>query len=177
MISLKRLFEQKNQIQIYCDMDGVLTDFNGSILKLGYKGPLPARSPEDKKMLWAFVKDNAEKFWGDMPWLPDGKTIWKTIEPYEPILLTSVASNMNSKLGIEGKKGKERWIKRELGEKYLKTALIVASGDKTKYASSNSILIDDDDLKNVNPWIKAGGIGITHRTVAATLGRLQKIMK
>lgn len=175
MIPIVRLFEQDEDYQVYCDMDGVLTDFNASVLKLGYKGPLPARKKEDRDALWKLVIDNAEKFWGDMPWLPHGKELWKFLEPYNPILCTSVANSMSSKLGRDGKKGKERWIKRELGQKYLDTAIITMSGNKAKHAAPNHILIDDDGPKNIDSWVKAGGIGIVHKNNADTIRRLKKM--
>jgi hypothetical protein len=175
MIPIARLFELTESYQIYCDMDGVLTYFNGSARKIGYDGPLPAPKGPDREKLWSMVLEDPEKFWGDMPWLPGGKRIWKTIEPFKPVLLTSVASDMNSKLGVEGKKGKQRWIKRELGNEYLNTALIVSSGTKDKYVSQNSILIDDDK-DNIDSWISAGGIGILHKDPDKTIEQIKKLM-
>jgi hypothetical protein len=177
MIPLSRLFEQKNQIQIYCDMDGVLTHFDASAKKIGWTGPLPAKKKEDVSALWALVKDNAEKFWGDMPWMPDGKKLWNFIKPYNPILLTSVANSLQSKLGRDGKAGKERWVQRELGPQWYKNNLIVVeSHGKTKYANPNSILIDDMS-KNVEPFVEAGGQGIIHKNADDTIRQLEKILK
>lgn len=177
MISLSKLFEQKNQIQIYCDMDGVLTDFNTAIKNMGWEGSLPATTNEEKSKLWALVKSDPEKFWGDMPWKLEGKKLWNFIKPYNPILLTSVASSLDTKLGREGKKGKERWVQRELGPDWLKNNLIVvASHGKTKYATPNSILIDDM-TKNIDPFVEAGGMGIIHKNVDETIKKLKKILK
>lgn len=177
MIPLSYLLEQKQEPQIYCDLDGVLTYFNGSAKKLGYNGPFPARKSEDKKRLWDLVRNDPEKFWGDMPWLPDGKKLWNYIKNLNPIILSSVGNSMTSKLGSEGKKGKLRWIKRELGPEFMKTAIIVPSGGKEKYASPMSILIDDDDLKNVTPWMKNRGIGIYHKSADQTIKQLDSLMK
>ena len=177
MIPLSKLFEQEDQIQIYCDMDGVLTHFNASAKKIGWKGPLPATKKEDVSALWVMVKDNAEEFWGDMPWMSDGKKLWEFIKPYNPILLTSVANSLTSKLGRDGKAGKERWVQRELGPDWLKNNLIVvASHGKTKYATPNSILIDDMS-KNVDPFVEAGGMGIVHKNADDTIKKLKKVLK
>ena len=174
MIPIVHLFELTDDYQIYCDMDGVLTYFNGAARKIGYEGPLPATG-KDKAELWSIVVGHAEKFWGDMPWIEGGKRLWNFIKPYKPVLLTSVSRDMSSKLGVEGKKGKLRWIKRELGEEYAKTALIVASGTKHKYVSPNSILIDDGK-ENIDPWKEAGGMGILHKDVSKTIEQLRKIL-
>jgi hypothetical protein len=177
MISISQLLEQENQVQIYCDMDGVLTDFNESAKKIGWKGPLPAVTKEDKSALWKMVVGNAEKFWGDMPWKEDGKILWEFIKPYDPILLTSVANSLSSKLGSGGKRGKERWVGRELGRDYVKNNLIVvASHGKTKYAKKGSILIDDFE-KNIIPWESAGGIGILHTSADRTIDELKKLLQ
>lgn len=173
MISLLRLFESKDQI-LYCDMDGVLTDFNRTIKKLGFKGVVPPTNPEEKKMTWSFVKNLGPKFWSSMEWLPEGKRLWELIQPYNPIILSSSGKG---KIAEQGKEGKMEWIKRELGNKYADSAIIVNTHGKTKYASSNSILIDDDEMKNIVPWRNAGGIGILHKNNSATLGQLKKVMK
>lgn len=174
MIPMSNLFELTEDYQIYCDMDGVLTHFNNGARKIGYKGPLPATG-EDKAKLWSIVVNDAESFWGDMPWAEGGKKLWNFIKVYQPVLLTSISRDMSNKLGVNGKKGKQRWIKRELGQEYLTTALIVASGTKDKYVSLNGILIDDDK-RNINQWKKAGGIGILHRNTTATIGQLRKLL-
>ena len=174
MISISRLFEEAESYQIYCDMDGVLTDFRGATRKIGYNGPIPSKG-KGKQELWSLIVANAEKFWGDMPWIIGGKRIWNLIKPYQPVLLTSICRDMDSKLGIEGTKGKRRWIERELGKEYLKTALIVAKGTKHKYVSPNAILIDDTK-ENIDDWIKAGGIGILHKNPQKTINELKKLL-
>ena len=176
MIPLSNLFESDQQIQIYCDMVGVLTHFEKSARNIGWEGPQPATSKEDKAALWAMVKDNAESFWGDMPWMEDGKKLWNYIKPYNPILLTSVASSLASTLGREGKKGKERWVRRELGPNWYKNNLIVVtSHTKHKYAKPNAILIDDYPT-NIDPFIKAGGQGIIHKNANDTIMKLKKLL-
>lgn len=177
MIPVSHLFEIKEEdIILYCDMDGVLTHFNASAKKIGWKGPLPAKTKEETAALWDLVKDNAEKFWGDMPWMPDGKKLWEFIKPYNPILLTSVAGSLSSKLGREGKAGKQRWVQRELGPNWLENNFIpVSTGGKTKYAKPNAVLIDDFS-SNVDPFIKAGGQGIVHKSADDTIRQLKKIL-
>ena len=160
-------------------MDGVLVDFDKSLKKIGYPGPFHKKdeNPEDKKRRWKFIADNAENFWGNADWLKDGKTLWNFIKPYNPTLLTSVGNSLSSKLGRGGKKGKERWVKRELGIKQLDRIIVVSSsGGKDKYANKNAILIDDSD-KNIDAWKKAGGIGILHKTAVSTIFQLRKILK
>ena len=102
-----------------------------------------------------------------MPWMEDGKSLWKYLESYPRIILSTPASSRNSRVG------KQLWIQRELGsdipyiiqphkERYVKQNLCVpASIAKSRLMK---VLIDDLD-KNVDSWIAQGGIGILHKSV------------
>ncbi|MDX1700382.1 MAG: hypothetical protein R3250_07175, partial [Melioribacteraceae bacterium] len=77
----------------------------------------------------------------------------------------------------DGRAGKERWVRRELGPSWLENNFIpVGSGGKTKYAKPNAILIDDYDT-NVDPFIEAGGQGIVHKNADDTIRQLKKLLK
>ena len=104
-----------------------------------------------------------------MKWMKDGKMLWNFIQPYNPILLTSVPPNIYEK----GKVGKEHWVTKELKTKNI---IVVKSGGKTKYANENAILIDDYK-SNIEPWEKSGGIGILHTDAVKTIFKLRKLLK
>lgn len=170
MLSIVKLFEQDNQIQIYCDLDGVLSDFIDSAEnKLGYDKTKPI------DLLWKQIAKDPRNFWGTMSWTSDGKQLWNFIKPYTPIILSSVGSSLNSKLGIEGKKGKLEWVTRELGPQFAKTAIITVDGGKSQYASPDSVLIDDSK-KNINGWVQNNGIGILHKNAADTISQLKNVL-
>lgn len=160
MISVQRLFEQ-NAIKIYCDMDGVLTDFEKAAKKA-----YPDFKPFEQE-LWKRVYKAGSKYWSEMEWTKDGKELWNYIKQFNPVILSAPPKTGKQ----EAIKGKKVWIKRELGNSYANTAIIVPSKDKQKFANKNSILIDDRE-KNIQEWKMAGGIGILHKNTKNTIKKL-----
>tara|TARA_R100001509_G_scaffold41628_1_gene22320 strand:- start:2406 stop:2999 length:594 start_codon:yes stop_codon:yes gene_type:complete len=151
--------------QIYCDMDGVLTDFESRFhKKLNEVGPdyYPLRDiqkvtkPKHFEQIfgmdefWNFI-DNivGVSFWVGMDWMPRGQELWNFISPYNPQLLTSPSRNNTSRLG------KNLWVKNNLTPK--PKVNFAYSADKQRYANENRILIDDKK-SNIAEWISKGGI-------------------
>lgn len=174
MITKFNLFENKTEYTIYCDMDGVLTDFDKSIND-GFLNDWNKTHKTKIKDGWAFSAnysvskfwDNVDKlglsFWSDMNWTKDGKKLWDHIKELNVKILSTPSQKK------ESKEGKNIWCKRELN---LKPIL---SNNKEQYANSKSILIDDLP-KNINKWIDAGGIGILHKNTKSTIKKLNKII-
>lgn len=138
--------------KIYCDMDGVLTDFESRFEH--YSGMLP-KEYENKHGITGFWNlidvQVGVKFWAGMPWMPQGQALWNFISPYKPDLLTSPSRDNNSRLG------KNIWVKNHLSPK--PKVIFAYSKDKQRYANENSILIDDKK-SNINEWTASGGIAI-----------------
>lgn len=151
--------------KIYCDMDGVLTDFEKRFhQKLNEVGPdhYPLKDiqkvvkPKDFEEIfgieefWNFIdKVVGIGFWVGMDWMPQGKELWNFISPYKPDLLTSPSRDNGSRLG------KQLWAKNNLSPK--PKVIMAYSKDKQRYANENSILIDDKK-SNIKEWIASGGI-------------------
>lgn len=160
---INNYLEEQTNYQIFCDLDGVLTDFKRAVQMLG-KGTL--EELEQKKILFPIIiKYGKIGFWSEMPWMPDGKKLWKFIKSYRPTILTTPLTTINSK------QGKQIWVRKKLGS----NVPLVMSFKKEKYATPNSILIDDME-KNINPWIKAGGIGILHKNTKTTISKLKRLL-
>ena len=138
--------------KIYCDMDGVLTDFQKRFEH--FTGMLP-KAYENKYGIagfWNLIDvEVGIKFWSDMDWMPEGKRLWNFIEKYNPDLLTSPSKDDSSRLG------KKLWVKENLTP--LPNVIFSYSEDKQRYANSTSILIDDKK-SNINEWIARGGIAL-----------------
>jgi len=152
--------EKKTSVtfQIFCDLDGVLADFDAGVARLFGKGP--AEVP--KKQMWPRIASQKENggFFASLPWMPNGQRLWRTISGLtpSPIILTGVP------MGGWAPQQKIEWCKRELGSQV--PVITCLSRDKYKYckiASDDgvsrivSILIDDrEDARE--PWINAGGV-------------------
>lgn len=158
--------EPAQEYQIYCDMDGVLTDFDGRFKSLNPEH-LTASQYQTKygvEKFWDFIDvDNKIKFWVGMSWMPDGKELWNHISQYKPTLLSAPSRNPASRLG------KRLWVKNNIPG----TPLVLASAEKKQnYSKKNRILIDDRP-DNIEQWRSKGGIGILHTNTTDTLKHLQ----
>ena len=155
------------QYKIYCDMDGVLTDFDENFKSLNLKNLSPDqyKSKYGIEKFWDCIDiDNKLKFWTEMKWMPDGKELWDAIKDKNPTILSAPSKSPSSRLG------KRLWI----GNNIPGTPLILASAESKKnYARKDAILIDDR-ISNINDWNNAGGIGILHTSTSSTLTKLSK---
>ena len=141
--------------KIYCDMDGVLTNFEERFEH--YSGMHPQEYEKSKGLaaFWNLIDvEVGIKFWIGMPWMPQGKKLWEFIQPYKPDLLTSPSRDNASRLG------KQLWAKNNLNPK--PKVIMAYSKDKQRYANEKSILIDDKK-SNINEWRAAGGIAFRVR--------------
>ena len=135
-------------MKIYVDLDGVLADFSGYLLTQG----LDVEEATPKEM-WKKV-NSIPDFYLNLPWDKYGKILWSFVKPYNPTILTGLATSTEN--STEHKKA---WCARELGPEV--PVIVCLKKEKKNYASPDSILIDDN-RQNIKEWIVAGGIGICH---------------
>ena len=105
--------------KVYCDMDGVLVDFEGGVRKLVQ---MPT-SKLDKTTMWKHVAQ-AKAFFEDLSWTSDGKELWNAIRHLRPDILTGVPSIQSSR------REKYNWCRRELGLKDLHHVDMAAGYDE-----------------------------------------------
>ena len=181
---------------IYCDMDGVLVDFEKGVVnkmneELGSDNPklpklankvieelgrnyvtaddIAKYSPGKSKASVKYMYalvHDDEEFWANLPWNKGGKRLWARIRNLNPMILTSP---MDKRGKNESKLGKKRWVERNLG---LPPERIIFAHSKWDYALDEdgqpNVLIDDFNTK-VDPWNERGGIGILHTSADNTI--------
>ena len=157
--------------KIYCDMDGVLVDFEKGVIdkmneELGSDNPklpkyankvieqlgrnyitrddIKKYSPGKSKAATNYMYalvHDDEDFWSNLPWQPGGKRLWAYIRQYDPDILTSPMDKGGKN---ESLSGKLTWVKNNLG---LSPEKVNFAHDKWKFAVSDdgepNILIDD----------------------------------
>lgn len=156
---------EEQKYKIFCDMDGVLCDFENR-----FKGINPERlSPSQYSTrfgvdkMWDLITKEGVKFWVGIKWMPDGEQLWDYISKYNPTLLSAPSKHPSSRLG------KRLWVKNNIPG----TKLILASAEKKQnYSGTNRILIDDRP-DTIEQWRSKGGIGILHTNTADTIKKLQ----
>lgn len=153
--------------QIYCDMDGVLTNFEKRFVDLLRKEgpkyyskdtiaqvtrPKHFEAIEGQTEFWKFIDQYIGLvFWSEMEWMPNGQQLWDFIQPYSPIILTSPSRENTSRLG------KKMWVRNHLSPAPPVEFRFGAS--KADFANENAILIDDRP-SNLEAFAAKGGIAI-----------------
>lgn len=157
------LLNSNNPI-IFCDLDGVLADFDKGVEKICNNKPNNLNASN----MWAKINITTG-FFENLEWMPDAKQLWEKIKQYKPIILTGVP-NENKKIEEQ----KKRWCERELGADIR--VITCKTEDKPKYCISGSILIDDRTIIQ-NAWIQNGGIFIHYTNTETALSSLSNCIK
>lgn len=154
------------ELIIYCDLDGVLTDFNKRFEEFGHMPPREYEKKYGAEQFWKLIDEEVGiRFWVGMPWMPDGKELWNFLKPFNPTLLSAPSRNNESRLG------KRLWVRNHIPG----TKLILASKfNKPQYSQKNSILIDDMS-STIEKWDAEGGIGILHTSAVSTIEQLKQL--
>ena len=155
-------------MKIYVDMDQVLCDFMGGVVKaVGEPFDSTGIPKVEKKAMINAKKD----FWQTLEWLEGSKNLWKylTSNPDHEINILSAYAAWDT----NSKPGKRVWIKKNLKPKPNKIFLVKRE-QKQNFADKNSILIDDY-IKNVHEWESAGGKAVHHINRNTTIAKLKKL--
>ena len=160
---LAQLNEEEDNYQIYCDMDGVLTDFESGYEKLtgvDLKGEFQKGSD-----FWDPISKAGVGFWAGLQWMPGGKELWAYLKPFNPVLLSAPSREESSRIG------KAVWVKHKIPGTKL---ILRYAKQKQQLATPKSILIDDRQI-NIDQWEAAGGVGILHTSTSSTIEQLKKL--
>ena len=152
--------------KIYCDMDGVLVDFDKRFGELSAWGPKKFIDKNGLDEFWKLIDERGVGFWVGMDWMEDGKQLFEFItDNFDVELLSSPSRSDNSRLG------KRLWVRNhKLGVKLN----LAYSHNKQKYAAPNHVLIDDrKDI--IEEWESQGGVGILHTSTENTINKLKNL--
>ena len=160
---------------IFIDMDGVLTDFEGRFEQ--FAGVTPDEFMSQKTIQYGEKKANEEfwdlvdkqigvRFWAGMPWMPEGEELYKYLKKYKPSILTSPSREESSRIG------KSLWVKRNMSG--IPVEFGYGANGKAKFSGPNKILIDDRE-DNISAWKAAGGIGILFKNTEQVKNELSKL--
>jgi len=156
---------KEQKYKIFCDMDGVLCDFDARFKSINPEKLSPSQytNKYGTDKFWSIIDSEGVKFWVGIKWMSDGKELWDYIKQYNPTLLSAPSRAPSSRLG------KRLWVKNNIPG----TKLVLASASKKQnYSGTNRILIDDRP-DNIEQWRSKGGIGILHTNTTDTLKKLQ----
>ena len=155
-------YMKNTEYKIYCDMDGVLVDFDKGYKELTGEDLIAGVHRNDTDF-WDPINKAGYDFWIKLEWTGDGKRLWKYIEKYVPEILSAPSRQNDSRVA------KHDWVERELPGTHL---ILRSAKHKKDFATPTSILIDDR-LDNIQGWRDAGGIGIHHVSTKHTIDQLK----
>jgi cytidyltransferase-like protein len=162
--TIKAVNELKEKYEIYCDMDGVLVDFERGYEELTGKN-IRGNHVKGDADFWQPITDAGVEFWTKLKWMSDGKQLWNYIKKHKPSLLSAPSREESSRIG------KHIWVENNTPGVNL---ILRAADKKQEFASPNAILIDDR-ADNIQRWKDAGGVGILHTSAENTINELEKL--
>ena len=168
--------DNKKLPRIYCDMDGVLCNFEQAAQK-AVKMPLSQWALEPRKK-FKTIRDKwqpimqTKNFWSTLPWNPGGQRLWSFISKYDPHILSAYVEQTSDPSCIPGK---SKWARTKLGMSGSKVNL-VKRREKQNFAKVGGMptILIDDYIKNINQFRARGGIGIHHTSAAKTISELRE---
>lgn len=165
--------QKKTKYLIFCDMDGVLVNFDK-----GYEDLTGLHTKhvdvQDNQAFWDKFKSSLTQqntseyeYWANLDWEEGGQMLWNYIKPYNPYILTAPSLNPESRLG------KKEWTTRLDG---MKNIYFRKAKSKSDFSGKNRILIDDRE-DTIERWNAKGGIGILHNPndPQATIEKLKEL--
>jgi hypothetical protein len=169
---------------IFCDMDGVLVNFDKGYQDLTGMSTHHVDA-QGKKEFWKAFRQGLENsgesekhYWANLDWQPGGKELWDYIKEYNPYILTAPSVNFDlpydqryNREYNESMQGKLEWVQRLSNMRKIYFASAV---NKPKFAGSNKILIDDRK-DTIDSWNANGGIGILHTSAENTIKQLKEL--
>jgi len=152
-------------VKIYCDLDSVLCNLSKAVNDLTGLKLRPGVHIHLGTEVWDKIDKAGSDFWAQLEWMPGGKELWEAIKGRDVTILSSPSRHNSSHVG------KREWVARELG----KHIPVILERRKERYATPDAILIDDL-RKNIDLWVRAGGIGVLHTNTPDTIERLNELL-
>lgn len=150
--------EYYTRFKVYVDLDDTLVDLSTPMLQefeVSSQEELKIKYSRDDINEWFNSKDI--QFWANLEWKQNGKRLWFFLQRFRPYII-SVHNNYPGAMI-----GKTLWMCRNIvdGDIVANKTILLDKPEKEKYASKNSVLIDDYK-PFCDSWINAGGLAVLY---------------
>lgn len=153
--------------QVYCDLDGVLADFERGVAERTKRQP--KEFSRRRKMWRRLAPPRTEEFFARLDWMQGGAELWKYLEPLSPAILTGSPS------GDWAGPQKVRWCEKNL-KLPADRVLVVDASDKALFSHPGAILVDDRAEYRFE-WEARGGIFIHCTDAQASIQMVQEALQ
>lgn len=153
--------------KIYVDMDGVIANFNKAY-KARFK-LYPEETRNRKEFYGLFETFIGEECFAKLDLMDDARELLNFLDELntpKEILSSTAREEFHSAIGPQ----KAQWLNTH-NIAYIQN-FVPGKRHKYKYATPNSIIIDDTKSV-IDDWNKAGGIGILHTDAVSTIAILK----
>ena len=147
--------------QIFLDLDGVLSDFDGHYEALFEVRP--NQDTYDPPDFWDRIREHG-RFFRTQPMMKDAMVLWNAVKHLRPIILTGIPRSIPH-VGHQ----KRQWVDEHLGRDVQ--VYCCPSKDKCKWGKPGDILVDDR-IKYSGYWIEMGGVFIHHTSALTSIAAL-----
>lgn len=160
---------------IYLDMDGVLADFNGQMIK-HFGVPFDQIGGGDAKERWRLISAELPDVYARLDALPDADDlvagVTEVCVKYDalPGILTAIPKFGRLPLA---QKHKYEWLRKRWPHLCKNFNIGPFAVDKQNHSRPGYVLIDDSHL-NIPQWIDKGGIGILHTSAKTSIEQLKQ---
>ena len=172
----------ENSTVIYCDMDGVLADFETGFKQISGGQTAPEyEKVHGEQTIWPLIHaqpNGGIDWWASLPKMENADELWKFLNQLRlPIKILSSTSSRASNSNA-GDIGKRKWLLTHLSPAPSDENIILvdSAGAKKTYAKGPEHILIDDYPKNISQWRAAGGTGIHHTSVPDTINQIKKVL-
>lgn len=166
--------QYNERFTVAIDADGVVVNFEKRVCDHLGCSPAQLKQPEYRRRMWGAIKhinDNVSPYFEHLEKMPDADVLVNFVKAnfVNHYILTACGSTPPNAAAQ-----KRVWFKREYGSG-LHVKTVQSSEAKAEFAGPTVILIDDR-MKSIDPWTRAGGIGILHTSAADTIRQLKALI-
>lgn len=156
--------------KIFIDLDGVLSNFELGVHRLGFNLEKIMNSNDNKKkgFLWSTIRKNPD-FWYNLELLEDALELWDYFKGKDSYILTGIPATFGKEDFEKVKQSKINWVKKHLNLDEDKIICCITSKKPTYIVPNHSNILIDDTTKNISNWLNAGGVGIIHKNTEKTI--------
>lgn len=151
---------------IFCDMDGVVADFDRHYEH--HFGERAARWPAKETTDWDKVR-SVPNFFLTIPLMPDARVLLAWLKDRDFAMLTGVPREVDT-----SSNEKIDWIREKVDSIVGRKVEVICCPARLKYTHGKpGDRLIDDYLKYRDRWIEMGGIFVHHTSAASTIKELE----